>query len=238
MGHVTVRGGVHQEQGRPGHYLRCKSWDHTHTAHVLSILVVSSLPSFPFHSITSYLMSCICSCGLVMFYCAISSGTWIAWTIAVMLIGERKPCNHIRQLEEAIHSCGVSFQVWQNREPSGKPIPGSFDFTPLSGKDKLKVLKKLPAKMDSILTEDLAPQFARLWNVCYNLYICSVLHVQVHIYVSRISTSFILLFRSSASPSQAEIDSFHKKVQCVNTTAHFLYTSDCKHQSVGKAVGE
>ena len=81
--------------------------------------------------------------------------------------------NHIRQLEEAIHSCGVSFQVWQNREPSGKPIPGSFDFTPLSGKDKLKVFKKLPAKMDLLLSEDLAPQVARLWNVCYNLYICN-----------------------------------------------------------------
>ena len=36
-----------------------------------------------------------------------------------------KQANHIRQLEEAIH-----FQVWQNREPSGQPIPGSLDFTP------------------------------------------------------------------------------------------------------------
>ena len=123
--------------------------------------------------------------------------------------------NHIRQLEEAIHSCGVSFQVWQNREPSGKPIPGSFDFTPLSGKDKLKVLKKLPAKMDSILSEDLAPQVARLWNVCYKLYICSC--------VECTCTCTCLCFQdfdflhsviSSASPSQVEIDSFHEKVQC------------------------
>ena len=27
--------------------------------------------------------------------------------------------NHIQQLEEALHSCGVSFQIWQSREPSG-----------------------------------------------------------------------------------------------------------------------
>ena len=73
--------------------------------------------------------------------------------------------NHIRQLEDAVHSCGVSFRIWQNREPSGKPIPGSFDFTPLPGKDKLKVFRKLPAKMDSFLSEDVAPLVARLWNV-------------------------------------------------------------------------
>ena len=54
--------------------------------------------------------------------------------------------NHIRQLEEAIHSCDVSFQVWQNQEPTGKPVPGSFDFTPLSGKDKLKVFQEATSK--------------------------------------------------------------------------------------------
>ena len=46
-----------------------------------------------------------------------------------------------------------------------KPIPGSFDWTALSGKHKLLVLKKLPAKMDTILKEDVSPQVAKLWNV-------------------------------------------------------------------------
>ena len=71
----------------------------------------------------------------------------------------------LQKLEDAIRSCGVSFHIWQNKEPSGKPIPGSYDFTALSGKDKLLVLKKLPVKMDSLLPEELAPPVARLWNV-------------------------------------------------------------------------
>ena len=60
-------------------------------------------------------------------------------------------CHNLRKLEQAIRSCGVCFQIWLNKEPTGKPIPGSFDWTPLSGKHKLKVLKNLPAKMDTIL---------------------------------------------------------------------------------------
>jgi len=34
--------------------------------------------------------------------------------------------NHLRQLEQAIRSCGVSFHIWQKREPTGKPIPGRW----------------------------------------------------------------------------------------------------------------
>ena len=73
--------------------------------------------------------------------------------------------HNVRKLEQAIRSCGVCFQIWQNKEPTGKPIPGSFDWTALSGKHKLLVLKKLPAKMDTILKEDVSPQVAKLWNV-------------------------------------------------------------------------
>ena len=72
--------------------------------------------------------------------------------------------HNVRKLEQAIRSCGVCFQIWQNKEPTGKPIPGSFDWTALSGKHKFLVLKKLPAKMDKILKEDVSPQVAKLWN--------------------------------------------------------------------------
>ena len=72
---------------------------------------------------------------------------------------------HLKKLEQTICSCGVCFQIWQNREPTGKPIPGSFDWTPLSGKHKLQVLKNLPAKMDTIFEESIAPSVAKLWNV-------------------------------------------------------------------------
>ena len=53
-----------------------------------------------------------------------------------------------------------------NKEPTAKSIPGSFDWTPLSGKHKLQALKNLPAKMDNmILEESIAPSVAKLWNV-------------------------------------------------------------------------
>ena len=70
--------------------------------------------------------------------------------------------NGIKELEEAVRACGVSFQIRQNREPTGKPIPGSYDFTALSGKFKLQMMRKLPAKFDSILPDGLGPQVAQL----------------------------------------------------------------------------
>ena len=48
---------------------------------------------------------------------------------------------------------------------TGKPIPGSYNFTALSGKFKLRVMRKLPAKFDIILPDGLGPQIAQLWNV-------------------------------------------------------------------------
>ena len=59
----------------------------------------------------------------------------------------------------------MCFQIWQNKEPTGKLIPGSFDWIALSCKRKLLVVKKLPAKMDKILKEDVSPQVAKLWNI-------------------------------------------------------------------------
>lgn len=83
----------------------------------------------------------------------------------------------LKKLEQTIRSCGVCFQIWQNREPTGKPIPGSFDWTPLSGKHKLQVLKTLPTKMDTILETSVAPSVAKLWNVSnkymYSMPYCS-----------------------------------------------------------------
>ena len=73
--------------------------------------------------------------------------------------------HNIKKLEQAIRSCGVCFQIWQNREPTGKPIAGSYDWTPLSGKHKLQVLRNLPRKMDTLVEESLASSVAKLWNV-------------------------------------------------------------------------
>ena len=62
---------------------------------------------------------------------------------------EGKTTNGIRKLEEAVRSCGVSYQIWQNRKPTGKPISGSYDFSAFVRKFKLQVMRKLPAKFDS-----------------------------------------------------------------------------------------
>ena len=72
---------------------------------------------------------------------------------------------HIRELEAAIQSCGVSFQIRLKREANGKPIQGSYDWTALTRKHKLMVLKKLPPKMSTLLPSHLCPVVVELWNV-------------------------------------------------------------------------
>ena len=71
-----------------------------------------------------------------------------------------EPNNNLRQLEQAILSCGVSFQIWQKREPTGKPISGSYDWTALTGKQKLQVLKMLPEKMSTLMPDSISPRVA------------------------------------------------------------------------------
>ena len=75
--------------------------------------------------------------------------------------------HNMRKLEQTIFSCGVCFHIWQNKEPTGKPIPGSFDWTALSG---MLVLKKLPTKMDTFLQDNLSACVAKLWYVSCVMY--------------------------------------------------------------------
>ena len=90
-----------------------KSWDHTHTARALSILVVSNLPSFLFRSITSSLTDDELQLLLRIGDVLLRNLIWYMDSLdhrSKAHMGEQT--NHIRQLKEAIHSCGVSFQVW------------------------------------------------------------------------------------------------------------------------------
>ena len=73
--------------------------------------------------------------------------------------------NHIRQLELAVQSCKVTFTIWQRVDGDGRPQPGKYDCTSLNGTDRLRVLRTLPAKFDTILPSDLAVPMAQLWNV-------------------------------------------------------------------------
>ena len=58
--------------------------------------------------------------------------------------------NHLNLLVETIKSCGISFEVWKNKNEDGKVL-GLYDFTSLMGDDKKKLLKHLPDKLQGIL---------------------------------------------------------------------------------------
>ena len=51
---------------------------------------------------------------------------------------------------ETIKSCGISFEVWKNKNEDGK-VFGLYDLTSLMGDDKKKLLKHLPNKLRGIL---------------------------------------------------------------------------------------
>ena len=73
--------------------------------------------------------------------------------------------SHIKELEAAIQSCGVSFQIQQKREANGKPIPGSYEWTALTRKHKRLVLKRLPEKISTLLPSQLCQAVTQLWKI-------------------------------------------------------------------------
>ena len=82
--------------------------------------------------------------------------------------------SHIKELEAAIQSCGVSFQIQQKREANGKPIPDSYEWTALTRKHKQLVLKRLHEKMSTLLPSQLCQAVAQLRKV-------GLVIVQLHI---------------------------------------------------------
>jgi len=56
-----------------------------------------------------------------------------------------------------------------------RPQLGKYDYTSLKGTDRLRVLRTLPAKLDTILPSNLAVSMAQLWNV--SVFSDCVLHV-------------------------------------------------------------
>ena len=70
--------------------------------------------------------------------------------------------SHIKELEAAIQSCGVSFQIQQKREANGKPIPGSYEWTALTRKHKLLVLKRLPEKISTLAVSVMSSSYSTL----------------------------------------------------------------------------
>ena len=79
--------------------------------------------------------------------------------------------SNVRRLEQLIRECRVSFAIWYKKDADGKPAPGRFDCTALNGKQKLRVLRRLPEKMATIIDEDVAAKVAKLWIVSFNLHV-------------------------------------------------------------------
>ena len=100
--------------------------------------------------------------------------TWLYWTspsttLSLMnsissWISSRKIMLMARTIARMSAEVGVR-SCWQNKEPTDNPIPGSYDWTALSGKHKLLVFKKVPARMETVLKDTLSAHVAKLWNV-------------------------------------------------------------------------
>ena len=53
---------------------------------------------------------------------------------------------HLDELVKSIELCGVSFRIWETRDPSGRGT-GKLEFTSLMGEEKKKLLRRLPSKL-------------------------------------------------------------------------------------------
>ena len=66
----------------------------------------------------------------------------------------------LQNLLTAINSCGVQFRIW--KEKNGTKL----DWTSLMGPDKLKLLKRLPDKLNTCHPEEMILDVQTLWKVC------------------------------------------------------------------------
>ncbi len=122
--------------------------------------------------------------------------------------------SHVIQLEQAIRSCRVSFQIWLKKDHNGRPVPGSYDWTALTGKHKYQVLQTLPELMPSFLPEDLCPSVVRLWTVSAPV---SMQDNCDHVMLTLQDFCKLYKVMSSWTPSPTEIDAFHEQVcSCIH----------------------
>jgi hypothetical protein len=77
---------------------------------------------------------------------------------------------HLDNIVNTISSCGVSFSVWEKKDADGKGS-GIFDFTSLMGTDKKLLMKKLPDKLNGIITSATSNTVIKLWQVCNIQYV-------------------------------------------------------------------
>lgn len=66
------------------------------------------------------------------------------------------------KLLDAIHDCGITFNITQQKAPS----QGGFEFTSLMGKEKAKLLNRLPAHIPQCQPLEFCDTVQQLWAVC------------------------------------------------------------------------
>lgn len=82
--------------------------------------------------------------------------------------GEPKGC-HLSHLTQVINSCGITFSVWEKKDGDGKGM-GKMDWTSLMGDERKKLLKNLPAKLESSqdsIHRDTAQTVIKIWKVFF-----------------------------------------------------------------------
>ena len=86
----------------------------------------------------------------------------------------RKGTNTIPNLLTALSSsarqCGVTFRVWECRDPYGKPS-GKYDFTSIMGQDMKKLLSQLPLHFNALLRTEISDTMAKLWKVHHDVFV-------------------------------------------------------------------
>ncbi|XP_066016033.1 uncharacterized protein [Pocillopora verrucosa] len=76
---------------------------------------------------------------------------------------------HLQNLQAAIRSCGVSFDIWEKTNADGKGS-GQYDFTSLLGSDKKKLLNELPTKLNGIIQPDTVEVVKTVWEKFREIY--------------------------------------------------------------------
>ena len=76
---------------------------------------------------------------------------------------------HLKKLIQVIRSCGVSFDVWEQRNADGK-ASGKYDWTSLLGTDKKILLEALLDKLKSCLRPQTSDAVVKVWKGFGHIY--------------------------------------------------------------------
>ena len=82
--------------------------------------------------------------------------------------GEAKGA-HLKNLIQVIRSCGVSFDVWEQKNSDGK-ASGKYDWTSLLGTDKKILLSDLPSKLQNTQRPETVSTVVEVWTAFANVY--------------------------------------------------------------------